>query len=151
MPTFTKQSARWLIYNAIASALEGAEQLQGVAFARNPRAAKQLASGERLIVTRWGSDSPIDLKGSIERRRFRLIVGSISRKRENADQDADALHQAATEIVRKTLPTLTAIGGIDRIGAIRESDTTPDLEGSEVDGALVLSSWEFDYQQRLAD
>lgn len=151
MPEFTTPSARWKIYNAIAHALETDEQLQGLKVARNPRTAQHLASGEQLVLIKWGSDSPVETAGRIERRKFRLIVGAISRSREGADQDADAIHQAAGDVVKRTLPTLHALPGIDRIKAITENDTTPDVDGIEVDGAMVLSSWEIDYQTRRAD
>lgn len=151
MPDFTTQSARWQIYHAIATALESDPQLQGLKVARNPRTAQQLDSGEQLVVIKWGSDAPVQLAGRLERRKFRLIVGSISRKPAGADQDADAIHQAASDVVRRTLPTLSALPGIDQVKNITEGDTTPDVDGLEVVGALVLSSWEIDYQQRRAD
>jgi len=150
MADFTKQSARWAIYNEIATALENDGQLQGVKVVRNPRTAQHLGSGEQLVVIKWGSDSPTELNGNNEKRKFRVIVGGISRKREAPDADADALHLAAGDVVKRTLQSLNQLPGISQVKSIHEGDTTPDIDGIEVDGAIVLTTWEIDYKQRRA-
>lgn len=150
MATFTKQSARWAIFNAVADALASDVRLQGLRVVRNPRSAQHLAVADQVLIVKWGSDSLSDKPGQREKRKFRLILASVSRKAEGAEQDADAMHQAAGEIVREILPTLAALPGVDAVGSIAEGDTTPDVDGLEVDGAAVLSSWEINYARRPA-
>jgi hypothetical protein len=146
MADFNTQSARWAIFDAICTALESDALLQDLPVVRNPRTATQLGAGEQLIVAKWGSDSLMEKPGQRERRKFRLIVGSVSRKATGADKDADAIHQAVGEVVRKALTTLAQLP--DRVARIAEGDTTPDIDGIEVAGAMVLSTWEIDYQRR---
>jgi hypothetical protein len=150
VPNFTTQSARWAIFNAIAVALAGDARLQGLRVVRNPRNATQMGAGEQLVAIKWGSDSLTEKPGQREKRKFRLIVASISRKAEGADKDADAIHEAAYAIVREILPAIAQLPEVDAIGGIAESDTTSDIDGLEVDGAVVLSSWEINYARRRA-
>lgn len=150
MPTFDKQSARWAIFNAVATALETDARMQGLRLVRNPRNPSHLAGGEQLLVLKWGSDSLTDKPGQREKRKFRLILVSVSRKADGAEQDADAIHQAAGQVVREILPVLAQLPEVDSVGGIAEGDTAPDVDGLEVDGAAVLSSWEISYARRLA-
>ncbi|MBE2261575.1 MAG: hypothetical protein IAE92_02465 [Burkholderiaceae bacterium] len=146
MPTFATPSARWAILAAVHQALATAPQLQGLPVVRNPRTAQALRAGEQMVVIKWGTDSLVDKPGQVERRSFRLIVGSISRKPDGADADADAIHQATGQVVRAAFATLAQQAS--RALSLREEDITPDIEGIEVDGALVLSSWAIAYQRQ---
>lgn len=146
MPTFTGPgSLRWRIFDAVCTALETAPELQAVPLKRNPTQALPLKKGDYLLVARWNADSLQTRVGNDERRQFRLLVGSIA-STEQADRDADALHQVATGVLRRLMPTLNALSGAKEL-QISEQETTPDLENLLVEGALVLSVYEVTYRQ----
>lgn len=145
MPAFTTQSARWRIFNAVATALEAAPSLQGVAVKRNPAQPVQLAADQYLIVVRWDGDSHQAKLGNDERRSMSLQVASLATT-STADQHADALHHAVTAVLRATLPQLNAITGLREI-SVREQDIVPDRDRAVVNGALVQSNFEITYRQ----
>ncbi len=147
MPTWTQgNSARWRIFNAVATALETAPELQAVPVKRNPTSALTLKKGEFTVVTRWNADSMLKRVGIDEQRQFRLLVGSIA-STEQSDLDADAMHQAVGVVMRRIMPTLNALDGVKELQII-EQEVTPDLESILVEGALVLSVYEVTYRQR---
>jgi hypothetical protein len=146
MPTFDQRySARWRIFDAVATALETAPELQGVPNRRNPTSAIPLKKGEYTLVTRWNADSLLNRVGIDEQRQFRLLVGSIACT-EQSDRDADAMHQVAGDVLRRLIPTLNALTGVKELN-IREQEVTPDLDNLLVEGALVLSVYEVTYRQ----
>lgn len=147
MPTFDQNySARWRIFDAVATALETAPELQGVPVKRNPTSAIALKKGEYTLVMRWNADILLDRVGIDDQRQFRLQVGSIACTDES-DRDADAMHQVAGDVLRGLMPTLNALTGVKELN-IREQEVTPDLENILVEGALVLSVYEVSYRQR---
>lgn len=142
-PAFLTNSPRWAIFNAVCAALERAPELQGVPVKRNPTSALAIKRGELLLVVRWNADSLTEKRGQIERRQFRLLVGSIAAT-EQADRDADAMHTVAGEVARRTLTELASQHGV---GNLAEREITPDLDSILIEGALVLSAWDVNYQK----
>jgi len=146
MPTFnTGNSARWRIFNAVATALETAPELQAVPLKRNPTVALTLKKGEYTLVVRWNADSQQARVGNDDRRQFRLLVGSIA-STEASDRDADAMHQVVAQVLRGLMPTLNALTGVKEL-QITEQEVTPDLDNLLIEGALVLSVFEVTYRQ----
>jgi len=143
MPGFITTSPRWQIFNAVASALERAPELQGVPVKRNPTSAIALKRGDYLVVVRWNADALTEKRGQVERRQFRLMVGSIAAT-ETADRDADAMHVVVGEVARRTLTELARAHGV---GNLTEREITPDLDNILIEGALVLSAWDVNYQK----
>jgi hypothetical protein len=146
MPTFnTGNSARWRIFNAVATALETAPELQAVPLKRNPTVALTLKKGEYTLVVRWNADSQQARVGNDDRRQFRLLVGSIA-STDASDRDADAMHQVVAQVLRGLMPTLNALTGVKEL-QITEQEVTPDLDNLLIEGALVLSVYEVTYRQ----
>jgi hypothetical protein len=143
MPGFITTSPRWQIFNAVAAALESAPELQGVPVKRNPTSAIALKRGDYLVVVRWNADALTEKRGQVERRQFRLMVGSIAAT-ETADRDADAMHVVVGEVARRTLTELAREHGV---GNLTEREITPDLDNILIEGALVLSAWDVNYQK----
>ena len=150
MPNFTDNSPRWLAFDLVARELADDPSLQRLPVVRNPRTAQQLDVGEQVLILRWGGDSLQDWNAGHQRRTFRLSLGCISRKA-NADRDADAIHHAAGKVMQRALAKLGAAIPGCTIKSITEQDTTPDVEGIEIVGAVVLSSWQIEYQLRRAN
>lgn len=138
---FTANSLRWQLFDAVATALEAAPALQGVEVVRNPQQPPRLDPGAYLIVVRWNSDALESKPGQREKRRLRMAVASLANT-PAAARDADALHQAVVAVVRATMPTLNSVA-TEVVPS--ESDTSPDLEGILIEGALVVSSWDIAY------
>lgn len=142
-PTFPSHSIRYTLFNALAQALETAPDLQGVPVKRNPTSALPLKQGDRIIVVRWNNDTLLESPAGKEKRSFRLLVGSIVNSA-TPDADADALHQAVGEVVRQTIVTFNQLA--PKVKPV-EREVTPDLENILIEGALVLSIWEIEYEK----
>lgn len=146
MPSFTAgTSARWRIFDAVATALERAPELQGVPVKRNPTAGFNVRRGDYFVVTRWDADSLQQRVGNDEQRSFRLLVGSIASTLQS-DRDADAMHEVVGQVLRGLMPGLNALCNVREL-KIEEQEVTPDLEGLVVEGALVLSVYQVTYRQ----
>lgn len=143
MPQFFGNSVRWSIFNTLACALETAPELQGVPVRRNPTSAITVKSGDMLVVVRWNADTLVEAPGGKERRQFRLLLGSIANSPQ-ADCDADAMHQVVGEVARRAIVALNTGG--HRVKPV-EREVTPDLENILIEGALVLSVWEIEYEK----
>lgn len=139
----TTNSPRWAILQTIISALQADPALAGIPIIRNPRHASSLAKGERVIVLKRQPGSLLEKPGQEEKRRFAILTGAISRK-DDADQDADALAFAAGNTIRKTLGVLLREC---RVVNLSESVDENDVEGLDIDGAIELSTWEIQYIQ----
>lgn len=143
MPAFHAHSTRWTLFNTLACALEGAPELQGVPVRRNPTSAIAVKNGDYLVVVRWNADTLVEAPGGKERRQFRLLVGSIANTAQ-ADADADALHQVVGEVARQAIVALNST--VHKVRPV-EREITPDLENLLIEGALVLSVWEIEYER----
>lgn len=146
MPSFQAgNSARWRIFDAVATALERAPALQGVPVKRNPPAAFPIKRGDYFIVVRWDADTQRERVSTDERRAFRLVVGSIASTLQS-DCDADAMHQVVGQVLRGLMPSLNALCDVREL-TIDEQEVTPDLESLVIEGALVLSVLQVTYRQ----
>jgi hypothetical protein len=143
MPQFVGNSVRWSIFNTMAAALEQSPELQGVPVRRNPTSAIAVKGGDLLVVVRWNADTLVEAPGGKERRQFRLLIGSIANTRQ-PDCDADALHQVVGEVARRAIVALNAGG--HKVKPV-EREVTPDLDSLLIEGALVLSVWEIEYEK----
>jgi hypothetical protein len=142
-PVFYATSLRWNLFNAIAEALEGAPELQGVPVKRNPTSAITVKKGDYLVVVRWNVDTLLSMAGFKEQRQFSMTVGSIANTA-SAGRDADALHMVVGEVARQAMP------GLNRMASKvkhTERDVSPDLENQLIEGELVLSTWEIEYEK----
>jgi hypothetical protein len=147
MPTFDQgNSARWRIFDAVATALETAPELQAVPVRRNPTSAVALKRGDYVLAVRGSGDSLLQRVGNDERRRFTLIVASMAHT-EHSDRDADAMHAVVGSLLRRLMPTLNAFADVKEVET-READVTSYVEDFQpVEGALVLSGYEVTYRQ----
>lgn len=132
-PGFSVVSRLLLAYAAVPGLAE-------LPLARNPRNPQHLAVGKRVVIVTELSDSPVGKAGHRETRRRVVKVGILSRV-ESADADADALYgllsdttQAALAQLRPTVITRMAEGEVQFY-----------VDDIEVDGAVVVGSWEIDY------
>lgn len=146
MPTFDHHnSPRWRIFNAVATALEGATALQGVTIFRNPRTAPQIAHGQKAVLLRWQSDALVERVGTGERRAFMLIAAGIVAGGAEAEREADALQQVVIATLRGIVPVLNALTGVKEV-LIAEEGTAPDLENAPIDVGLVASTYKVTYR-----
>lgn len=147
MPTFDQgNSARWRIFDAVATALEAAPELQAVPVRRNPTSAIHVNRGEYLLAVRWNGDSWLKRVGNDEQRRFTLVVASMAHTQQS-DRDADAMHAVVGGLLKRLMPALNAVTGIKEVQAL-EADVTSYVEDFQpVEGALVLSGYEVTYRQ----
>lgn len=146
MPTFTSNSKRWAIFDAVATALETDPSMQGVAVERNPAQPVRVELGEYRLLVRWSGDTLAGNKAQREQRRFRLLVISIVNTGDTSERDADAMHEAAAQVVRRLWPTLSNIAANVRP---TEQELTPNVENLLVEGALVLSAWDVEYERPI--
>jgi hypothetical protein len=148
MPDFTtaSNSTRWALFNAVATALETAPELQGVPVHRNPKQAVPLAPGEYALLAFWGRDSLVERKGNDDVRSFDIAVGSMANT-EQAARDADAMHQVATNVLRLILPALNGVPGVREVN-VREADKGSELEKPLIEGDIVLSTYTLTYRRR---
>lgn len=146
MPTFVTNSIRWKIFNAVAQALECAPELQGIPVMRNPTSAFRVEVGERLIVVRWNGDTLAGTRGQREQRSFRLVVASVANAGPTSDREADAMHEVVAGLMRKLWPSLSSLAANLRP---TEQDLSPDLESILIEGALVSSLWNVDYERPI--
>ncbi|MDO8903967.1 hypothetical protein [Hydrogenophaga sp.] len=142
MPTFTTNSLRWQIFDSVATALEAAPELQSVRVRRNPRQSVKVGKNDFLIVIRWEPDTLIQAKGHKEDRKFRLLVGSIANT-DQADSDADAMQLVVGGVVRKQWVSLSVFANKVKP---REIEVVPDVENMLIEGSLVASAWDIDYE-----
>jgi hypothetical protein len=117
---------------------------------RNPRNPYTRKDGDRIIWVTTESDSWVDEKAAIGKRRYAFTLGFICRLKladEIADQD---YIQAMTTIrdrgTRVIAEAVTAAGG-QIGGAVVERNTVYSVEGIEIDGALILAGWHIEYSR----
>ena len=143
MPTFATNSTRWQIFDSVATLLETAPELQQVRVRRNPQQAVKVGKGDHLVVVRWGADRITQPRGNKEDRQFRLLVGSIAHT-EQSNRDADAMHQVVSSLLRAHWPSLSVFANKVKP---QEVEVVPDVENLLIEGALVASVWEIDYEK----
>ena len=151
-PTTEGHSARWLIRQAVKTALQDAQALLGLPIVVNPREASSLAMGPQVLVIKEQSDALQSQTGTLksgftEKRIFNFSVACVSRV-EGADDDVDLLHVAATRAVHACFPELRKV--VQSL-EYKENNVTFEVENLDIDGALVVSNWEVTYTKNRKD
>lgn len=151
-PATQGHSARWLIREAVKTALRDAPALFGLPIVVNPREPSSLAVGERVLVVKEQSDALQSQAGTLksgftEKRVFNFSVACVSRV-EGADDDVDLLHAAARKAVFECFePLRKLVQSLE----YKENNVTFEVENLDIDGALVLSNWEVGYVKNRKD
>lgn len=151
-PNTQGHSARWLIREAVKTALRDAPELFELPIVVNPREPSSPAVGSRVLVIKEQSDALQSQAGTLksgfsEKRIFNFSVACVSRV-QGADDDVDLLHVAATRAVRSCFATLH---GVVQSLEYKENNVTFEVENLDIDGALVLSNWEVSYTRNRKD
>lgn len=135
-------SLRWGAVQTLLEALQAAPTLAGVRVVHNPRTPASLGQGLHTVFLKDQSDTLIDKSGQMEKRSHQLLLGVVARTA-GADCDADALHEAACEVLRGAVKTLLQ----GRMVNLAESATQFEAASLEIDGALCLSTWTLQYRK----
>lgn len=136
-------SRRLDIANALAAAVQAAPALAGAKFRRNPPDPANIKDGARVVFIEDQSDSHIDEKGQQGLRKYVFALGVINRS-ESPEDDADADHDAACDALREAANSLTAADNPTRL---YEAQTIFKVEGVDVGGALILTTFELTYRR----
>lgn len=145
-------SARWLIREAVKTALANSPALCDLPIIVNPQEASSLAVGSRVLVIKEQSDALKSQTGSLksgfsETRIFNFSVACVSRV-EGADDDVDLLHVIARAAVFACFePLRKVVQSLE----YKENNVTFEVENLDIDGALVLSNWEVGYVKHRKD
>lgn len=151
-PITQGHSARWLIREAVKTALSEAQALYGLPVIVNPRTASSLAVGDRVLVVKEQSDAFQSQTGTLksgfsEKRVFNFSVACISRV-EGADDDVDLLHVTARAAVFACFePLRKVVQSLE----YKENNVTFEVENLDIDGALIVSNWEVGYVKNRKD
>lgn len=138
------QSLRYQISAAIVQALSTAPALSGAVVLDHPKAPSDLSKGTRVIFVEDQADDLIDQPNQQAKRSFSFAVGVINRTaQDRAGADADnlaseaAIRQCHQDVLASTL----------RCGQLRELGVRFKVEGLDVGGALILTSYAVDYRK----
>lgn len=151
-PATQGHSARWLIREAVKTALRDAPELFELPIVVNPREPSSLAVGPRVLVIKEQSDALQSQTGTLksgftEKRIFNFSVACVSRV-EGADDDVDLLHVAARKAVFDCFePLRVKLQSLE----YKENNVTFEVENLDIDGALVLCNWEVAYIKKRTD
>lgn len=134
-------SPRWAAMQALLAALRDAGALTGVRIVYNPRSPASLKGGAHTVFLKDQTDTLITKPGQSENRTHQFLLGAVACSDE-PECDADALHEAAADVLRASIKTLAAAC---RVTNLSEVNTQFDSASLEFDGALCLSTWELKY------
>lgn len=135
-------SLRWQAMQTLKAALQAAPALAGVRVVHNPRTPASLGQGAHMVFLKDQTDALRDKSGQMESRNHQFLLGAVART-DAADGEADALHEAASDVLRAALKTLLP----GRVTNLSETATQFEAAGLEIDGALVLSTWDLQYRK----
>lgn len=124
-------------------ALEASPALVGVPVVHNPRGPKSLAEGALRVFIKDQTDTLLSSAGQVEKRSHQFLLGVVARS-DQAECDADALHEAAAATLRATR---TQLMQDRRAENLAEVNTQFEAASLEVDGALCLSTWVLSYRK----
>lgn len=133
-------SLRWQAMQTLLAALRSAPTLAGVRVVHNPRTPASLKDGTHMVFLKDQPDTLIEKSGLAERRQHQFLLGAVARS-DDADCEADALHEAATAVLGSLLKTVLK----GRVHSLSQAATQFEAANLEVDGALVLSTWDMQY------
>jgi hypothetical protein len=154
-PATQGHSARWIIREAVKTALQNAPELFELPIVVNPREASSLGVGKRVLVIKEQSDALQSQTGTLksgftEKRVFNFSVACVSRVADvgGADDDVDLLHVSARAAVFACFEPLRAV--VQSL-EYKENNVMFEVENLDIDGALVLSNWEVTYTKKRTD
>lgn len=136
-------SLRWHAMQTLLAALQSAPTLAGVRVVHNPRTPASLKDGVQSIFLKDQTDFLMGKPGQSENRNHQFLLGALSRT-DAADCEADALHEAAADVLRSALKVLLKE---KRAENLSEVSTQFEAANLEIDGALCLSTWELKYRK----
>jgi len=142
-------SIPYRLSQAIVQALGAAPELTGATVKDNPTDPSHLAEGDRIVFVEDKVDGPINKPGQAEGRTFTVTVGVINRTaaaRAGADADmeaAKAIVQASALATGRVLVNEKRLNGFN---APREGQRGYRVEGLDVGGALVFTTFDIDYR-----
>lgn len=136
-------SQRWAAMQVLLAALQAAPGLAGVRVVHNPRGPTSLGQGAHTVFIKDQTDTLVDKAGQVQKRSHQFLLGAVART-DQADREADALHDAAAGVLRATLNSLLEGQRVTNLG---EVSTQFEAASLEIDGALVLSTWDMQYRK----
>lgn len=144
MPTLNNlpNSLRWHVMQTLLTALQTAPALAGVRVVHNPRTPASLGQGAHTVFIKDQTDTLIDKAGQVESRSHQFLLAAVARM-DAADCEADALHEAAADVLRAMLKAVLP----GRVVNLSEVHTQFEAASLEIDGALCLSTWELKYRK----
>ena len=137
------QSLRFQIGAAIVQALSSAPALADAVVIDHPKTPSDLSKGTRVIFVEDQADSLVDQPNQQAKRSFVFTVGVINRTAQDR-AGADADHLAAEAAIRAAYPILASTLGC---GPLRELDVRFRVEGLDVGGALILTTYAVEYRK----
>ena len=119
----------------------------------NPRNPSELQNHPLAVVIKFQRDNAPNRQHGLQEREVVFVVASIARIKsdtagaQEADLHADKLHLAVAKAIRSAQIDISTSDPMQpRAGALIEGDTTTEVQGLHVDGALVATTWSFKYQ-----
>ncbi len=143
------QSIPFLLSQAIVQALGAAPALAGAKVHDNPADPAALADGARLVFVEDKADAPINQPGQAMGRTFTITVGVINRSaadRSGADEDMEFAKAVVQATAMATCKALQADRRVVSFAPPREGARGYRVEGLDVGGALIHTSFEIDYR-----
>lgn len=132
----------------LVDALRTAPELAGVTVIDNPTRSSTIGDdGSRVVFYEDSVDRSKEAAQTPRARSFVFAICTINRTTD-ARRGAHADQRAAVNVVRSALSSVK--GAAWAISKLREGDTTYRLEGLEVGGALVLTSFSIDYRDPIS-
>lgn len=150
-------SARWGYMQILLQALRATPGLDGVPVVHNPTGPSAFQGRPLALVLRDRTDAVQAAPGQAKQREHAFVLAAVAMHGAVAhpvsglepvtvDGLADRLHEAAVAVLHAALPALTAAAPPGRGVHLAEQNTTFQVEGFELDGALVVSNWLLKYQ-----
>lgn len=134
-------SQRYLISATLLAALRSAADLADALVLDNPTEAQALSKGDRIVWIEDQADDPIEQAAQQGKRRFTFALGVINRTSDDR-AGADVDHQAALTAITKAH---TPLMRDHRCGPLREGQTVFRVEGLDIGGALILTTYTVEY------
>lgn len=134
-------SQRYLISATLMAALRSAADLADALVLDNPTEAQALSKGDRIVWIEDQADDPIEQAAQQGKRRFTFALGVINRTSDDR-AGADVDHQAALAAITKAH---TPLMRDHRCGPLREGQTVFRVEGLDIGGALILTTYTVEY------
>lgn len=145
MITDLPNSLRWKAMQTLLQALRANPVLggAGILVVHNPRSPASLAKGPYCVFIKDQNDTLVGNAGQAEKRGHQFLLGVVARS-DDAECDADALHEAAADTLRATRKVLMQD---NRAENLTEANTQFESASLEIDGALCLSTWTLNYRK----